>query len=153
MSYLNIISCPPYITSPQGKGPACTCAIENRECCWHLANVGRCVVRASNWPRKVSLSVESPLQLFGKTLRTRLWETFIKRLLEIAHWHHLVLGFLLLEIFRLWVQSPYVAVGSAFLFLYDSVLVSYIFLYIMYIYVLMYFYILCTSPGSCVVGA
>lgn len=39
MSYLNIIFCPLYITSPQGKGHAFTCAMENRECCWHLANV------------------------------------------------------------------------------------------------------------------
>lgn len=42
MSYLNIISCPPYITSPQGKGHACTCAMENRQSCWHLAKVERC---------------------------------------------------------------------------------------------------------------
>lgn len=49
MSCLNIISCPAYVTSPQGKGHASACTIENRECCWHseychceLLVIGRC---------------------------------------------------------------------------------------------------------------
>ena len=41
MSYLSIISCPTYIRSPQGKSPAPTCAMENREPRWHWVN-GEC---------------------------------------------------------------------------------------------------------------
>lgn len=47
MSYLTIISCPTYITSPPGKGRASTCGVENREPCWHLANVECCPCKVS----------------------------------------------------------------------------------------------------------
>ena len=42
MSYLSIIFCPTYIRGPQGKSPAPTCAMENREPCWHWVNVECC---------------------------------------------------------------------------------------------------------------
>lgn len=49
MSCLNIVSCPAYVTNPQGKGHASTRTMENRESCWHsecchckVLVIGRC---------------------------------------------------------------------------------------------------------------